>query len=52
MITLDDVFFEKDIVNFALLANCDPIVYEKAAYDDHCVKVIEEEIHAIKKNST
>ena len=52
MITLDDVPFDEDIVNFAFFANCDPIVYEETARDDCWVKVMEEEIHAIEKNDT
>ena len=52
MITLDDVSVNEDIVNFALFANCDPIVYEETARDDCWVKVMEEEIHAIEKNDT
>ena len=52
VITLDDIPSDEDIVNFALFADYDPVVYEKAASDDRWVKAMEEEIHAIEKNDT
>ena len=41
---------DENIINFALFADCDPIVYEEAANNDRQVKVMEEKIHAIEKN--
>ena len=52
VITPDNISSDENIVNFALFVDCDLVVYEKAASDDHWVKAMEEEIHAIEKNDT
>ena len=48
--TLDDVPSDENIINFALFVDCDLVVYEEAASDDHWVKAIEEEINTIEKH--
>ncbi|XP_027174415.1 uncharacterized protein LOC113774036 [Coffea eugenioides] len=41
VITPDDVLSDENIINFALFADCDPIMYEEAACDDHDLIFIE-----------
>ena len=48
----DDIPSDENIVNFALFANCDPMMYEEVAHDDRWMKAMEKEIHVIKKNDT
>ena len=48
----DDGLSNKDIVNFTLIADCDPLSFEEAVKDDCWVHGMNEEIHAIEKNDT
>ncbi|KAL6178054.1 hypothetical protein ACLB2K_049574 [Fragaria x ananassa] len=42
----------EDIVNFALYVDCDPLTYDEACHQQHWVKAMDDEIHAIEKNDT
>jgi len=41
---------DEEIINFALFANCEPVIFEEATNDQNWRKAMDEEIHAIKKN--
>ncbi|PRQ23286.1 putative RNA-directed DNA polymerase [Rosa chinensis] len=43
---------DEDIVNFALYADCDPLTFDEACHQQHWVKAMDDEIHAIEKNDT
>ena len=47
-----DIPPDEDIVNFALFANCDPVVYEEVASDNRWMKAMEENVRAMEKNDT
>ena len=42
----------KEIINFALFVDGEPVNFEQASNDDNWRKAMDEEIHAIKKNET
>lgn len=52
VLTTDNDVSDEELVNFALFADCDPLIFAEAVQDDRWVRAMDEEIHSIEKNNT